>query len=191
MFLDPHEFPFTAMLEARWPEIRREFDQLSPQQLAPWPEKNLYDHGWEVFGLWAMGQRLAANCRLSPRTAESVEAIPGLTTAGFSLLAPGAHIRPHVGYTDSVLRCHLGVVVPTRCGLQVGGQTRVWEEGKCLVFDDTVLHSAWNESDSPRIVLLVDFARPGRSFDPSVTPEAAELIRSLAASDPSLPPTQR
>jgi beta-hydroxylase len=179
MFLDTRDFPFTAGLESRWNAIRREFTQLSPEQLTPWPETDLYDRGWDVFGLWAMGRRLATNCRRCPRTTEVVESIPGLTTAGFSLLAPGARIRPHVGYTSSVLRCHLGVIVPRGSGIQVGDEARDWEEGKCLIFDDTVLHSAWNESDAPRIVLLVDFLREGCQLDAAVSPEVAELIRAL------------
>ncbi|MBD2445599.1 aspartyl/asparaginyl beta-hydroxylase domain-containing protein [Nostoc sp. FACHB-152] len=28
-----------------------------------------------------------------------------------------------------------------------------------FIFDDTVEHEAWNRSDSPRIILLIDFAK--------------------------------
>ena len=183
MFLSPRDFPFTALLESRWNDIRREFEQLSPKQLIPWPETELYDKGWEVFGLWAMGRKLIEDCGSCPQTTKLVEAVPGMTTAGFSLLAPGTRIRPHVGYTNSVLRCHLGIVVPERCGIQVGGETRRWQEGKCLVFDDTVLHSAWNDSDTPRIVLLIDFLREGCQFDPTVSAEVADLIRAMHPPD--------
>ena len=85
MFLDPSEFLFTALLEARWKTIRREFEQLASRQLMPWPETELYNQGWDVFGLWGFGQRFDDPCRLCPETAATVEAIPGLTTAGFSL----------------------------------------------------------------------------------------------------------
>ncbi len=30
-----------------------------------------------------------------------------------------------------------------------------------MIFDDTVEHEAWNDSDRPRGVLLLDFLRPG------------------------------
>lgn len=99
--------------------------------------------------------------------------MPGLTTAGFSRLAPGTHIQPHVGYTSAVLRCHLGLVVPDEgCALRVGEDTRTWAEGRCVVFDDTVEHEAWNRSGSDRIVLLVDFLRPGADPDAVKAPEA-------------------
>jgi len=127
----------------------------------PWPEKNLYEDGWKVFGLYAFGKRVEANCALCPATTRLVESVPGMTTAGFSLMAPGTHIRPHEGYTTTVLRCHLGVVVPDGCELRVGDETRAWKNGACMVFDDTFEHEAWNRSDSPRVVLLIDFTRPG------------------------------
>ena len=178
MFLSPRDFPFTTVLESRWNNIRREFEQLSPDQLIPWPETDLYNAGWEVFGLWAMGRKLIENCQSCPLTAEIVEGVPGMTTAGFSLLAPGARIRPHVGYTNSVLRCHLGIVVPENCGIQVGNEIRHWQEGRCLVFDDTITHSAWNESAESRIVLLVDFLRAGCEFDSIVSAEVEDVIRA-------------
>jgi ornithine lipid ester-linked acyl 2-hydroxylase len=37
-----------------------------------------------------------------------------------------------------------------------------WEEGKALIFDDTLEHESWNDTAQTRVVLLVDFARPLR-----------------------------
>lgn len=82
-----------------------------------------------------------------------------MTTAGFSCLAAGTHIVLHVGYTNTVLRCHLGLIVPDDCALRVGNQTNNWVEGKCFVFDDTVEHEAWNHGDKARIILLIDFKK--------------------------------
>ena len=159
-FLDPADFPFVEILEGNARAIRDELDRLlTADRFAPWPEKTLYDKGWDVFGFYWFGDRLSENCALCPRTAEIVERVPDLVTAGFSRLGPGAHIRPHVGYTGKVLRCHLGLVVPPICELRVGGETRRWEEDRCLIFDDTLEHEAWNRSDEDRIVLLLDFLR--------------------------------
>jgi beta-hydroxylase len=179
MFFDPLRFEFTGQLEERAPDIRREFEQLSPRESIPWPERDLYNQGWDVFGLWAMGQRLDDNCQMCPSTAQAVASIPRLTTAGFSIMRGGTRIRPHVGYSGTVLRCHLGLIVPPGCALQVGDETRHWEEGKCLVFDDTVLHSAWNESQANRVILLMDFVRPGMDFDGTISPEVGATIESL------------
>ena len=159
MYLDPARFAFTTELERNWRAIRSEFLAVEREALMAWPERFLYDDGWEVLGLYAFGARMRDNCERCPVTARLVEAIPGMTTAGFSLLRPGTHIRPHVGYTRAVLRCHLGLVVPPGCEMRVGAERRSWEEGRCLVFDDTVEHEVWHRGDAERVILLVDFRR--------------------------------
>ncbi len=165
MFFDPAQFPWTRELERGFAAIREEFEAVDRRRLVLWPERAVYNHGWEVFGLYALGRRLDDNCASCPRLAAALAAIPGLTTAGFSVLAPGTVIKPHRGFTSTVLRCHLGISVPGCCGLRVGEEIRAWEEGRCLVFDDTVEHEAWNLSDRPRIVVLLDVVRPGATFE--------------------------
>ena len=159
-FLDPAGFSFTGALERRAPAIRAELDRLLPGgRFRPWPERELYDQGWEVFGLYLFGKPLPEGCATCPRTAEAIEQVSNVTTAGFSRLAPGTHIRPHVGLNPNVLRCHLGLIVPPGCELRVGDETRGWEENRCLVFDDTLEHEAWNRSEGERVVLLLDFMK--------------------------------
>ena len=163
MYYESRQFPFVASLEEHYAAIRAEFSRLGPSDLMPWPERGLYGSGWTVFGLHAFGQRIAMNCARCPVTSRLVEQVPGLKSAGFSALAPGTRIAPHEGYSRAVLRCHLGLLVPARCALRVGTEERRWEEGRCLVFDDTVEHEAWNLSDRMRVVLLLDFQRPARA----------------------------
>jgi ornithine lipid ester-linked acyl 2-hydroxylase len=159
MFQDPAEFPFTSLLEGGWLKVREELENLHKSNFVPWPERFLYGQGWDVFGFYAFGKKLPANCALCPETTRMIEQIPGLTTAGFSSLAPGTHIAPHVGYTTAVFRCHLGLVVPEGCSMRVGSETREWKEGECLIFDDTVEHEVWHRGDRPRVILLLDFLR--------------------------------
>ena len=159
-FYDSSDFPFVALLERKADAIRGELERLlKGPAFTPWPETHLYDEGWDVFGFYLFESRLSANCTVCPETAAVVEQIPGMTTAGFSRLDPGAHIRPHVGFTSKVLRCHLGLITPPGCRLRVGEETRAWESGKCLVFDDTLEHEAWNDSPESRVVLLLDFRK--------------------------------
>jgi len=61
---------------------------------SPWPETDIYEGSWDVFGLYAFGEKLISNCSYCPKTTALIEQIPGLTTAGFSALAPGSHGRP-------------------------------------------------------------------------------------------------
>jgi ornithine lipid ester-linked acyl 2-hydroxylase len=164
MFFESSDFEFAGALEANWLIIRQELEQLQPKKFIDWPEKNIYNQGWEVFGLYTFGKRIEDNCRLCPETTNLVEAIPGMMTAGFSSLAPGTYIGPHFGATKALLRCHLGVIVPDECAIRVDKETRSWQEGKCLIFDDTFEHEAWNKSNQTRIVLLIDFNRPGATM---------------------------
>jgi beta-hydroxylase len=159
MFYSTREFPFTIILENQWRLIERELRAIHPRSFAAWPEKFLYEGTWNVFGFYAFGQKMLGNCALCPDTTRLLESIPGMTTAGFSFLKSGTVIKPHFGYSDSVLRCHLGLIIPEECGLRVGTETQRWENGKCIVFDDTIEHEAWNNGNSDRTVLLIDFKR--------------------------------
>jgi ornithine lipid ester-linked acyl 2-hydroxylase len=180
MFLENSQFPFVTTLETHWSQIRQELEQLQQSHFMPWPETALYNSGWDVFGLYAFGRKLASNCQLCPATTELIEQVPGMITAGFSCLAPGTHIAPHIGYTNTVLRCHLGLIVPVGCALRVGTETRPWQEGKCFIFDDTVEHEAWHHGSSPRIVLLLDFKRTADAHSqPEIPSTVAATIAQL------------
>jgi beta-hydroxylase len=179
MFIDPAKFEFVADLEAQWDAIRSEYLALPSDAFDPWIQRPMHGGGWTVFGLYAVGRPIPAACAACPRTARALRRVPGLSMAGFSRLAPRTHVNPHVGWAASVYRLHLGLVVPTACRLRVAAETRTWQEGRCLIFDDTVEHEAWNDSESPRGVLLLDFLRPG--FSGSVEDHVPEEVRQYAA----------
>jgi ornithine lipid ester-linked acyl 2-hydroxylase len=179
MFIDPDQFPFVLALESMWREIREECSALPEDSFDPWVQREMYGQGWSVYGLIAFGRPIDAALAKCPRTAAAISTIPNVTTAGFSRLVPGAHIKPHVGWVTTVYRAHLGLIVPEECALRVGNETRAWREGGTLIFDDTAVHEAWNRSHAPRTVLLFDFARPGCEGAAMDEPpfEVRELIR--------------
>jgi ornithine lipid ester-linked acyl 2-hydroxylase len=186
MFYDVAQFRFADELAKNWLSIRDEMTALTSGEFKLWPEHSLYgDKGWETFGLYAFGQRQADGCARCPHTERALRQIPGLMMAGFSRLAPGAHILPHrgyEGYAGYVLRLHLGLAVPDGCALRVTDETRTWKEGECLVFDDSFEHEAWNRSSVPRTVLLIDFLNPLRKrplvLNPKFTPELIRFIEN-------------
>lgn len=165
MFKNPTDYEFIQTLEENWQVIRQELEQIGHADFLDWPEKYLYGKGWQTFGLYAFGMKLGKNCKICPETTKLVEKIPNMVTAGFSSLIPGTHIAAHAGYPDGVLRCHLGLVGCDGCSLRVGDQVQDWQEGKCLVFDDTTEHEAWNRGDRTRVVLLLDFKMDDGSTD--------------------------
>ncbi|MEO8809968.1 MAG: aspartyl/asparaginyl beta-hydroxylase domain-containing protein [Rhodanobacter sp.] len=81
----------------------------------------------------------------------------------FSVLSPGTHILPHTGVTNTRLVTHLPLIVPPDCAIRVGGREHVWQEGRCVTFDDTWEHEAWNRSAQLRVVLIVDSWHPDLS----------------------------
>lgn len=159
-FYDNDEFDFIQTLENNFSTIKEEFEKIPGDQFKEWHEHSLYSgNQWSVFGFLFEEQWM--NREWCPNTFDILKEIKNITIAGFSNLNPGTKIHPHIGYTTEVLRCHMGIIVPEGdCCLQVKNETKKWEEGKCFVFDDTVEHSAWNNTESNRVVLLIDVLRP-------------------------------
>jgi len=170
-FFDPSEFGWIPRIEAGWTSMRDElrallrereripsFHELSQVQL-----KITRDDKWKTYWLYACGRKMGENCRRCPETTRLIEAIPGIKTAFFSILAARAHLPEHTGPYAGVLRYHLGLIVPRQkeaCRIRVGSDVAHWEEGRSVVFDDTYMHEVWNDTDEERVVLFVDFARP-------------------------------
>ena len=42
----------------------------------------------------------------------------------------------------------------------MGGETSTWEEGRCIVFDDTYRHRVENNTGGRRVVMFIDIKRP-------------------------------
>ncbi|MFO1538817.1 MAG: aspartyl/asparaginyl beta-hydroxylase domain-containing protein [Actinomycetota bacterium] len=170
-FCAPDRFPWIREVAALAPGIAREADAVlrgvadlpSFQEISTDQYRITRDDRWKTYFLLGYGFRVEDHLARCPETARALARIPGVTTAMFSILAPGKRIPPHGGPYKGVLRYHLGLRVPEpagACGIRVRGETRHWVEGESLVFDDVWEHSAWNESDGWRVVLFVDFARP-------------------------------
>ena len=93
----------------------------------------------------------------------------------FSILDAHTRIPPHVGVNNARLIAHLPLIVPPGCGFRVGAETRQWEPGKAFVFDDTIEHEAWNTSDQPRAVLILDI------WNPYLSPAERDMVSALTA----------
>ena len=172
-FFDKQQFPWTAELERNWETVRDEVNQLlqnnvaipTLREISPDHRRIAKDSGWRSFFLWGYGYKIEDNCQLCPRTSELLSVVPGLNSAFFSILQPGAHIPRHKGVTKRIITCHLALQSPVpneKCRIQVADETQAWYDGQCMVFDDTLPHEVWNETDQTRIVLLIQFKRPLR-----------------------------
>ena len=161
MFFKNEEFPWTATLEQNWETVLHELDHLPGNDFAPWPGEELYEGRWNQYPFFAPGQDFPKNRASCPETVKLVQQVPGITMASFAMLEPGAHIKPHKGFSHVVLRFHLALKVPEgEAWLRVGDEKRSWTPGEVFVFDDMYEHEALNATDAPRIVMMCDFLRP-------------------------------
>ena len=179
-FFDPARFDWAAEIEAATPTIRAELTAFLDQRgdadfrayiqghtVAPEADKTLKDSkDWSVLSLCENGWLAPKTVEHFPSTWEAVLRAPVPRIAGwgptivFSLLKGGARIAPHTGMFNTRLICHLPLIVPPGCRFRVGNEVREWEEGKLLIFDDTIEHEAWNDSEEDRVVLIFDVWRP-------------------------------
>lgn len=160
-------FPWVSRLEAAFPDIRAELNGLLADDTLRAVYKSYTTTGeWAAGHLWIFGQKNEEICRRCPITTEVVGAVQGvLGSAMFSALAPRTFIAPHCGFTSAKLRCQLPLIVPSGCRLKVGDSELEQREGRALVFDDSFLHAAWNDSDAVRYVLIFDFFHPDLDAD--------------------------
>jgi beta-hydroxylase len=172
--LEASAFPWTAALAERWEAIRAEaqalltrIEDVPPLRLvSPDHRRISQDELWRSFFLYGYGYKVPQNCARCPETTRLVETIPDLNSAFFSILLPGTHIVPHRGPTKGLVTAHLGLAVPRRgrCTMWLDDRPVTWREGEWLVFDDTFRHEVRNDTDEPRIVLLVQVRRPLRGL---------------------------
>lgn len=136
---------------------------------------------WDAYFFYRHGDRYDAHCEACPQTTALIERMPlsrirehGPETL-FSVLRPGTHILPHRGVTNTRLVTHLPLIVPKDCALNVGGEIHAWQEGRCVTFDDTFEHEAWNRSGETRVVLIMD------CWNPDLSEAEREAVAALVA----------
>jgi aspartate beta-hydroxylase len=207
-FYPRERFPEQERLEAAVDAVRAELravlsdagDRLVPFLGAPTAEAiaaqllgstGTQEAAWDAFFFYRHGVRYDANCARCPRTSELLDALPLVRVRDhapetlYSVLRPGTHILPHRGVTNTRLVTHLPLIVPTDCALRVGGETHVWQEGRCVTFDDTFEHEAWNHSGQTRVVLILD------SWNPDLTDverlAVTDLVEAIGDFNRSVP----
>lgn len=174
-------FPWQADLEAAVATVREELLAVlaENQPLEPFlgeqSADELKEHlrssssqpaAWDAYFFYRHGDRFDEHCARCPRTSALLDTLPLVRIRDhapetlFSVLRPGTHILPHRGVTNTRLVTHLPLIVPPDCAINVGGQLHAWQEGRCITFDDTFEHEAWNRSDRTRVVMILDSWNP-------------------------------
>jgi aspartyl/asparaginyl beta-hydroxylase (cupin superfamily) len=155
-------------------------DQPDTVPLDQWVDLNR-SLDWSALHIVRNGARTPEAKTLFPRTLEALSLlpqpdVPGRTpSAMFSALRPRTKIPAHHGVSNARLVVHLPLIVPPGCGFRVGSETRAWEVGKAWVFDDTIQHEAWNDSDALRVILIADI------WNVFMTPEDQKAYAAVVA----------
>lgn len=193
-FFERSEFPWLTAFEANTGVIRGELEAMMDDAVAFRPYLETLDNrppgefdtlrdnaDWGAYYLIRGGTVVADAAARFPATMAALDDVPLCRAPGrtpsvlFSRLAPRTRIPPHHGQVNARLICHLPLIVPPGCGLRVGNATRSWVEGETLIFDDSIEHEAWNNSDRTRVVLLFDVWRP------ELSDEERRLVAALLA----------
>ena len=162
-------FPQLKLLQDNWETIRDEALALYGQgHIAiknDLPGSSFYkDNRWKSFYLKIYDNDIPSAKALAPKTLALIEQIPGMNLALFAVLMPGKRLTQHHDPFAFSLRYSLGLSTPNseKCGLMVNGEHYVWRDGDSVLFDETYIHSAYNDTEIPRVILMTDVDRPMR-----------------------------
>jgi aspartate beta-hydroxylase len=180
-WFEREHFDWVPMVEQQLPAVRDELETLIREEAEFVPY--ISDDGgesasgtdfsglagsmvWNAFHLNLGDRWVEDRCRRCPQTTTLMRAVPTARMRGsapeimFSRLQAGGHIVPHFGLMNVRLTVHLGVIIPDQCAIRVADETRSWQEGRVLLFDDSFEHEAWNRSDRDRSVLIFEVWHP-------------------------------
>jgi len=168
-YLDPKQFPELEPLHANWQLIRDEALKLADDgQIRSADSYNdigfnsFFRTGWKRFYLTWYGKDLASANAACPQTVALLKSIPTIKAAMFASLPPGATLVRHRDPYAGSLRYHLGLATPNDpgCFIEVDGQRYHWKDGEVVMFDETFIHHAANQTQQQRVVLFCDVERP-------------------------------
>lgn len=171
-FLDLDLIPGLRFLERHWHELRAE--ALKLHEHGDIRSSEIYDdagfnsffrHGWKRFYLKWYGEPVESARVLCPRALELLAQVPEVRAAMFVRMAPHSRLPIHRDPFAGSLRFHLGLKTPNsdKCRITVDGQPYWWKDGEGVLFDETFLHRAENETNEDRIILFCDVERPLRT----------------------------
>ena len=180
-FFDPKLFPWYEALEAQTAAIRdealvrlRETSGLEPflgkldkAVEAEFLSGDEHSRAWDAFFFFRHGTRFDDRHAACPRTSAALDDVPLTRIRAhapevlYSVLAPRSHITAHHGVTNTRVVTHLPLQIPDGdCAIVVGGDTHRWRQGRCITFDDSMLHEAWNRTGETRVVMILDTWNP-------------------------------
>lgn len=171
-YLDLADFPELQLLKDNWQVIRDEAIALDAAGHIKASDSHndagfnsFFRRGWTRFYLkWYDKTFLASAERYCPQTVTLLKQIPNINAAMFTQLPPGGRLVKHRDPYAGSVRYHLGLVTPNseHCCIYVDGKRYFWRDGEAVLFDETYIHHAENNTEISRIIFFADVQRPMR-----------------------------
>ncbi|ENE9462153.1 aspartyl/asparaginyl beta-hydroxylase domain-containing protein [Yersinia enterocolitica] len=164
-------FPELGVLRDNWLKIREEGKALMEVQQIKASDKyndagfnSFFKTGWKRFYLKWYEDSHPSAMTLCPHTTTLLKGLPSVKAAMFAELPDGSRLPRHRDPYAGSLRYHLGLITPNddRCFIDVDGTTYSWRDGEGVLFDETYIHYAENQSGQDRLILFCDIERPMR-----------------------------
>lgn len=181
----PEILPLITALEQNHAQIKAEHDEAWAQRRESFSDYEHYlvqQRNWQALYLYRDGDLVEDSALLAPTAyrvlkehAVDTGLICPLLESHFSTLLPGASIKPHCDLWNFSINLHLAIDIPEGAAIRVAEETREWAEGKCLLFDYSFQHEAWNKGTRARTCLLMDLWHPDTTL-----PERAALTMLMA-----------
>lgn len=169
MNYDPGRFLLKEQIDGLIPIFREDFLQAHGLNVKDIP---FYDIGieydihrkWRISVLKIMGRWRENSKTLYPNFYKFVNSLGNTCrSAGYSILEPGADIKAHtdteMDHEDYVI-VHVPLIIPKGdVGFTENGEKGQWIEGESFILDVETPHSMWNNTEEPRIVILLELLK--------------------------------
>ncbi len=170
------DFPHLQPLKDNWQAIRDEGLRLMDEGFVRTStgHNDLAFHsffrlGWKRFYLKWYDDPLPSAEQFCPKTVELLKSIPSVHGAMFAMLPAGGRLGAHRDPFAGSLRYHLGLRTANSdaCWIDVDGIRYSWRDGEAVMFDETYVHAAKNETNVDRLILFCDVERPLKGWLPT------------------------
>jgi aspartyl/asparaginyl beta-hydroxylase (cupin superfamily) len=159
-FYDPAAWRYTEFLKSYHRDLVQELEQWSPAQWIENQEYKIDQVGtWHFVPLLSRGHTVNYFLDRCPTVQKIMNTVPVFDNCTFSIMGPGAVIRPHQGHSDQHLRVHLALKTSGAAWIRVGEETQHWRAGEVLIFQDSATHCTENPDSDYRSILLFDIQR--------------------------------
>ena len=195
-YLPVSTIPSLQQIKSNWETIKEEALSLEKNQLIKGSNKyndigfnSFFRRGWKRFYLKWYNNFHPSALEYCPKTIDLLRSMPNVKAAMFVVLPSGSFLPVHRDPYAGSLRYHLGLITPNSddCRIIVDGQNYSWRDGEDVLFDETYIHYAENNTDKDRLIFFCDVERPMKSKIGRVLNNFFSWLILSSAESPNMP----